>query len=131
QGFIDGRREMMTHWRKCIVCMVFAIGAPCAATAEEAAPAREVSSGETQQEAGLLLPAVQKVRSAQATSSSQAAPGQVQAAPQKGIEPDEIDRDNRAQNRSRARATRKLSTQQMMRKLKPQRATTKPPAGAG
>lgn len=125
---------MKNEWLKCVLLTALALGVPCASIAQEAragtsapttpAPARDVASGQEPGQAGLLVPAVQKVREA--------------PAPQKGIEPDEIDAKNRAADQSRASPARakqggpgtagtpaaggRLSTQQMMLKLKPRSA---------
>lgn len=110
---------MKNEWQKCVLLTALALGVPCASIAQEAragtsapttpAPARDVASGQEPGQAGLLVPAVQKVRAA--------------PAPQKGIEPDEIDARSRAADQSRASpAGSRLSTQQMMLKLKPRSA---------
>lgn len=135
-----------------VLLVLLAIGVPCAALAEDtrsgsaptraptpATPARDVAAPEEDPEAiGLLLPAVQKARDAAGSTSSGAR--DVGMAPQKGIEPDEIDARSRAASPPRAQPARELdkatparggavpggrslSTRQMMLKLKPRQPT--------
>ena len=147
---------MKNEWKKCVLFAALAVGASHASVAQDAptvsrapvAPAGDVASGQEPGQAGLLLPAVQKVREAPARSSS--APGgtgSVQTAPQKGIEPDEIDNKQSVADQSpaspaRATQTRpgtagtpatgtRASTQQMMLKLKPRTAGLVPVGSGG
>src|SRR5690606_23593680 len=95
-----------------LLAAVLVVGAPCVSLAQDRAsrapapgtPVRDVASPQTQEPAGLLLPAVQKAAESPAEpTSTQGAPRNVQTAPQRGIEPDEIDNASRATDRSRAR----------------------------
>jgi len=113
------------------------------------APARDVAAPQDQEETtGLLLPAVQNVRrpAGSEPAAPTAAPGSVAPAPQKGVEPDEIDvatsvaSPRAAQVRELDKSSPKLaeraaagggsmSVQQMMLKLKPRQGmmvATKP-----
>ena len=98
-------------------------------------PPGDVASRNPQQ-AGLLLPAVQKAQPAPDGAPGPAAAGRnVQTAPQKGIEPDEIDLKTRAADRTGA-APRpvqraRVPVQQMMLKLKPTQPTLVPSGPRG
>jgi hypothetical protein len=117
--------------------------AAAAARAPAATTPRDVAPPE-QEPAGLLLPAVQAAR-AGAAASSTAPSSAVQAAPQRGIEPDEINARAASQGRTspprvgtssprRAETpagARTLSVQQMMMRLQPRQAAmiAVPPGG--
>ena len=93
-------------------------------------------ASDSPQQAGLLLPAVQKVQpAANAPTAPAAAAGNVQAIPQKGIEPDEIDLKTRAADRPgagpRPGSRARMPVQQMMLKLKPSQPTLVPTGPRG
>lgn len=132
----------------CILSMVLATALPCASNAQERAPTRrapapaatqpprDVAPAEEQEPAGLLLPAVQKAAEQESSASPGGEPRNVQTAPQRGIEPDEIDNASRATDQGAARPARQPATrsaparagaaaapraslQQMMMRLRP------------
>jgi hypothetical protein len=125
--------------------LLLLLAAPLAASGAERAVAAPEKAPE---EAALLLPAVQKAQEPAPGTVPAATPARsVSPAPQKGIEPDEID----ARNQSRApssprpqaspaarpapaaaaRPGQKLSVQQMMVRLKPRQPMTLAAAPAG
>ncbi len=126
---------MKSHWQQYVCLIAFTLGVPGLALAQS----RDIDSGKEQEEAGLLLPAVQKAQSSEAPSSAPAPRRDVRAAPQRGIEPDEIDAANRATDQRRARqaapaprrAGNSASVRQMMRKLQPRQAGRVALSGGG
>jgi hypothetical protein len=149
---------MNKHWRKGVaIAAMTLISATSYAAADyyikldsiegestenrEAGNSREVSSGQQPEPTGLLLPAVQKAQEQPGSSAAPSAESPattVQPQPQKGIEPDEIDRANRATDQRRPAPARaaspaapartgsaaggRASVQQMMLKLRPRQA---------
>lgn len=126
------------------------LAAPVASMASE----RNVAPPEKKpEERSLLLPAVQKAQPEAPAEPAKPAPRQMQAKPQRGIEPDEIDAPARArasaprpaareldksspllmQNAAGGGGAGKASVQQMMLKLKPRQPvpTTPRPSAAG
>jgi hypothetical protein len=138
----------MTRLRKQLQLapLLLLLAAPLAASGAERAVATPEKEPE---ERALLLPAVQKAQAPEPGAAAETPPPrQVTPAPQKGIEPDEIDARNRARAPSpppqaggtvRAApavgrpSSQSLSVQQMMVKLKPRQpmALVATPSGGG
>jgi hypothetical protein len=93
---------------------------------------RDVAAGNQQERTGLLLPAVQHAQAQDNAPAAAAGSRGFQAAPQAGIEPDEIDAAARATDRrragmpARAPGAGRASVQQMMFKLGPRQAMLLP-----
>ncbi|NGX16304.1 hypothetical protein [Wenzhouxiangella sp. XN24] len=135
-------------WAPAVLVM---LAAPLTTMADE----RAVAPPEKKPEPiGLLLPAVQKAQPETSGEEAKPAPRGIQATPQRGIEPDEIDAPARARAGSAAPSGKvidksspllmksagggggagKVSVQQMMAKLKPRQAMSvapRPGSGAG